>query len=70
MRGKHPGLLGDRMSPKKKLTEADDATAGRGAPAVNTWLRLRAKIEQDPGHPTFVLTVWSVGYKFRDRHDA
>ncbi|UCH74334.1 MAG: response regulator transcription factor [Rhodospirillales bacterium] len=29
--------------------------------------RLRAKIEPDPSHPTYVLTVWGVGYKFNDR---
>ncbi len=32
--------------------------------------RLRAKIERDPGDPTFVLTVWGVGYKFRDVADV
>jgi DNA-binding response OmpR family regulator len=26
--------------------------------------RLRAKIEEDPGAPRYVLTVWGVGYKF------
>ncbi|UCE90053.1 MAG: response regulator transcription factor [Pseudomonadota bacterium] len=26
--------------------------------------RLRAKIEANPSHPTFILTVWGVGYKF------
>ena len=26
--------------------------------------RLRAKIEQNPAHPTFILTAWGVGYKF------
>ena len=28
--------------------------------------RLRAKIEKDPAHPSYVLTVWGVGYKFAD----
>ena len=31
--------------------------------------RLRAKIEHDPAAPRFVLTVWGVGYKFRDVRD-
>ncbi len=28
--------------------------------------RLRSKIERDPSHPDYVLTVWGVGYKFND----
>jgi len=32
---------------------------------VNTHInRLRAKIEKDPANPTYVQTVWGVGYKF------
>jgi DNA-binding response OmpR family regulator len=31
--------------------------------------RLRAKIEEDPAHPRYVLTVWGVGYKFSDPED-
>ena len=27
---------------------------------------LRGKIERDPAHPDYVLTVWGVGYKFND----
>lgn len=34
---------------------------------VNTHInRLRGKLENDPANPEFVLTVWGVGYKFRD----
>jgi DNA-binding response OmpR family regulator len=28
--------------------------------------RLRAKLEADPAHPHYVITVWGVGYKFAD----
>ena len=28
--------------------------------------RLRTKIEHDPAHPRYLLTVWGVGYKFAD----
>jgi DNA-binding response OmpR family regulator len=31
--------------------------------------RLRAKIEDDPANPRYILTVWSVGYKFNDALD-
>ncbi len=27
--------------------------------------RLRAKIEDDPGNPRYIRTVWGVGYKFQ-----
>ncbi|BAO44511.1 response regulator transcription factor [Thiolapillus brandeum] len=32
--------------------------------------RLRAKIERDPSHPEFILTVWGVGYKFTSPQGA
>ncbi len=32
--------------------------------------RLRAKIEQDPAHPEYIQTVWSVGYKFAEFEGA
>jgi len=28
--------------------------------------RLRAKLEDDPSHPKYLLTVWGVGYKFNE----
>ena len=28
--------------------------------------RLRAKIEENPGQPTYILTVWGVGYQFAE----
>ena len=38
---------------------------------VNTHInRLRAKIEQDPSEPHYILTVWGVGYKFTEAAGA
>jgi DNA-binding response OmpR family regulator len=49
-----------------------DAVWGHGSEhyehTVNTHInRLRAKIEDDPSKPRFLLTVWGVGYKFNDQ---
>lgn len=32
--------------------------------------RLRAKIEQTPAQPRYILTVWGIGYKFAERSDV
>lgn len=32
--------------------------------------RLREKIETDPGNPTFLVTVWGVGYKFEPGEES
>ena len=32
--------------------------------------RLRGKIEADPAHPRYVLTVWGVGYKFSENPES
>ncbi|ALM53353.1 response regulator transcription factor [Halomonas huangheensis] len=38
---------------------------------VNTHInRLRGKIESDPKHPRYILTVWGVGYRFTDEAEA
>jgi DNA-binding response OmpR family regulator len=31
--------------------------------------RLRAKIEQDPGHPALLQTVWGIGYRFAEQSE-
>ena len=62
---RHPG----RVFTREQLLDAvwGYSHAGYGHTVNSHINRLRAKIEQDPGDPTFVLTVWSVGYKFREQ---
>jgi len=60
----HPGRVYTR-------TQLLDSVWGLGYEGyehtVNSHInRLRAKIEVDPAHPKYLLTVWGVGYKFTD----
>ena len=63
----HPGRVYTR-------TQLLDSVWGLGYEGyehtVNSHInRLRAKIENDPTHPQYLLTVWGVGYKFADGED-
>ena len=63
----HPGRVYTR-------TQLLDSVWGLGYEGyehtVNSHInRLRAKIEHDPAHPQYLLTVWGVGYKFADGED-
>jgi DNA-binding response OmpR family regulator len=60
----HPGRVYTR-------TQLLDAVWGYGYESyqhtVNSHInRLRAKIEENPAEPRYILTVWGVGYKFSD----
>lgn len=61
----HPGQVFTR-------TQLLDSVWGYGHDGyehtVNSHInRLRAKIENDPAKPDYILTVWGVGYKFNDK---
>jgi DNA-binding response OmpR family regulator len=61
---RHPG----RVYTRGQLLDAVWGGAHDGyAHTVNSHInRLRAKIEEDPAQPRYILTVWGVGYKFAD----
>jgi DNA-binding response OmpR family regulator len=63
----HPGRVYSRM-------QLLDIVWGMGYEGyehtVNSHInRLRNKIERDPAHPRYLLTVWGVGYKFAEDFD-
>ena len=67
----------DQKSEQHSMTRAQllDSVWGYGHDGyehtVNSHInRLRAKIEQDPARPDYILTVWGIGYKFRDVEDV
>ena len=70
-------LLYFAASPGRVFTRSQllDAVWGYGHDGyehtVNSHInRLRAKIEENPARPHYILTVWGVGYKFAERDAA
>src|SRR4051812_48503666 len=60
----HAGIVFSREALLAKIWRGDTFVTVR---SVDTLVkRLRRRIESDPAHPHFLLTVWGVGYKFAD----
>ena len=60
----HAGIVFSREALLGKIWRGDTYVTVR---SVDTLVkRLRRRIESDPAHPRFLLTVWGVGYKFAD----
>ena len=58
------GIVFSREALLAKIWRGDTYVTVR---SVDTLVkRLRRRIEADPAHPRFLLTVWGVGYKFAD----
>src|SRR4051812_24681811 len=60
----HAGIVFSREALLTRIWRGDTYVTVR---SVDTLVkRLRRRIESDPSHPRFLLTVWGVGYKFAD----
>jgi two-component system OmpR family response regulator/two-component system alkaline phosphatase synthesis response regulator PhoP len=60
----HAGIVFSREALLTRIWRGDTYVTVR---SVDTLVkRLRRRIETDPAHPRFLLTVWGVGYKFAD----
>jgi two-component system OmpR family response regulator/two-component system alkaline phosphatase synthesis response regulator PhoP len=60
----HAGIVFSREALLAKIWRGDTFVTVR---SVDTLVkRLRRRIEPDPANPQFLITVWGVGYKFRD----
>jgi DNA-binding response OmpR family regulator len=60
----HAGIVFSREALLGKIWRGDTFVTVR---SVDTLVkRLRRRLENDPAHPRFLLTVWGVGYKFAD----
>ena len=60
----HAGIVFSREALLTKIWRGDTFVTVR---SVDTLVkRLRRRIESDPAHPQFLLTIWGVGYKFAD----
>ncbi len=60
----HAGIVFSREALLSKVWRGDTFVTVR---SVDTLVkRLRRRVEPDPSHPRYLLTVWGVGYKFAD----
>jgi DNA-binding response OmpR family regulator len=60
----HPGRVFNRA---QLLDQVWGCSNGTYEHTVSSHInRLRAKIDRDPAKPRYILTVWSVGYKFAE----
>ena len=60
----HAGIVFSREALLGKIWRGDTFVTVR---SVDTLVkRLRRRVEPDPAHPRYLLTVWGVGYKFAD----